>query len=425
MHDRSSGGMKALSLFSGIGGLDLAAESAGIQVVGQIEKDAFCQKVLAYHWPNVQRYGDIRNVHGTEFGTVDLLFGGFPCQPVSLAGKRRGRNDDRNLWPEFARLIGAIKPRWVVGENVYGLLSANVNPDRADSGLFGDVLRDLATLGYRVFWAVLRASDVGAPHRRERIAIVAYSDGANGCRKICNRDQLRQESHIAWSSEATGLANAISMQSQRQRGVGDVGSTSPIGTATEEDWYAANDSSAERLADASSGQCDRRERIQGQWGSVSQSSTGGDISRCSELADPDDERCQWDTRIGRESQWGTEYPGVGLADTYPARLQERNGSAGTSRACAEPDGRTGNQGQAICRLGGIADGIPSKLDQHPGWPARPGQEQFDYEPPRTVQGTQKNRTQRLKALGNAVVPQQLAPVFRAIVEIDGMMGGAA
>lgn len=115
--------MKFGSLFAGIGGIDLGLERAGMTCVWQVEKDEFCRKVLAKHWPEVPKFGDIREVSGHELETVDLICGGFPCQPFSFAGKRRGAEDDRHLWPEMLRIIKIIRPKWVIAENVGGILS--------------------------------------------------------------------------------------------------------------------------------------------------------------------------------------------------------------------------------------------------------------------------------------------------------------
>lgn len=115
--------MTGLSLFSGIGGIDLAFEWAGGTVAAMVEIDAFCQKVLRKHWPDVPIFSDVREVKGADVGAVDVVYGGFPCQPFSVAGDRRGRDDVRFLWPEFSRLVRELKPRWVVGENVPGILS--------------------------------------------------------------------------------------------------------------------------------------------------------------------------------------------------------------------------------------------------------------------------------------------------------------
>jgi DNA (cytosine-5)-methyltransferase 1 len=162
--------MTHLELFAGIGGIALASEWAGFEHVGFVERDPFCQKVLAKHWPHVPIYDDVRTFDGTKFRGVDLISGGFPCQPHSLAGSRKASSDERDLWGETKRILGVAKPRWFVGENVPGLLSS-------ESGrFFGRVVDDLAALGYRVGFAVYGASDVGAVHRRNRVFIVAYSD---------------------------------------------------------------------------------------------------------------------------------------------------------------------------------------------------------------------------------------------------------
>lgn len=162
--------LRMLSLCAGIGGADLAAEWTGaIQVIGQVELDTFCQAILARHWPQVPRLSDVRKVVGHEFGPLDLVVAGFPCQPFSYAGPRRGSQDERNLWPHIARILRAAQPRWFVGENVPGLLTVE------EGRYFGRILADLASLGYRVGWAVYGASALGASHRRERLFILAYA----------------------------------------------------------------------------------------------------------------------------------------------------------------------------------------------------------------------------------------------------------
>ncbi len=133
----------------------------------QVENDPYCQMVLAKHWPDVPRYGDIKEVDPATLEPVDLICGGFPCQPVSLAGKRLAQADERWLWPEFFRVIRGVRPRIVVVENVPGLV---------DRGL-GDVLGDLATLGYDAEWDCIPAAVVGAPQLRKRLFLVAYPQG--------------------------------------------------------------------------------------------------------------------------------------------------------------------------------------------------------------------------------------------------------
>ena len=160
-----------LSLFSGIGGLDLAAEWAGFRTVGQCEWADYPRAVLEKHWPGLPRWRDIRTLTGDDFfektglRTVTVLSGGFPCQPFSTAGKRRGKEDDRYLWPEMLRVIQEIRPAWVVGENVAGIVSMALDT----------VLSDLESIGYACQALVIPACAVDAPHRRDRVAIVAYN----------------------------------------------------------------------------------------------------------------------------------------------------------------------------------------------------------------------------------------------------------
>ena len=154
------------SLFAGIGGLELGLERAGMEVKWQVEINEFCRRVLEKHWPEVPRYGDIREVRAHNLEPVDLICGGFPCQPVSLAGKRKGQDDERWLWPEFFRVVREMGPRYVFVENVPGLLA----------GEMGDVLRDLASIGYDAEWESIPASAVGAPHLRYRVFILAYTE---------------------------------------------------------------------------------------------------------------------------------------------------------------------------------------------------------------------------------------------------------
>ena len=161
-----------LSLFTGIGGLDLAAEMAGFETVGQCEWADYPTKVLEKHWPDVPRWRDIRTLTGesfyeqTGFRTVDVVSGGFPCQPFSVAVKRRGKKDDRYLWPEMLRVIQEIRPAWVVGENVAGIVNLALD----------QVLSDLENIGYTCQALIIPACAVDAAHRRDRCAIVANAD---------------------------------------------------------------------------------------------------------------------------------------------------------------------------------------------------------------------------------------------------------
>ena len=164
-----------LSLFSGIGGLDLAAEWAGFKTIGQCEWADFQTKVLEKHWPDVPRWRDIHDLSADEFirrtgrREVTVISGGFPCQPHSLSGKRLASNDERDLWSEYYRVVCEINPRWVVAENVRGLLSSE------NGRFFGRVLRDLARWGGGLWWYCFPSSSVGTAFQGDRVAIVATS----------------------------------------------------------------------------------------------------------------------------------------------------------------------------------------------------------------------------------------------------------
>jgi DNA (cytosine-5)-methyltransferase 1 len=158
--------MRLGSLFAGIGGIDLGFQRAGFEIAWQVENDEYCRRVLAKHWPNVLRHDDVKTFPPEGDWQVDCIAGGFPCQPVSLAGKGLAQHDERWLWPEFARVVRAIRPRFVALENVPGLLVRG----------FGDVLGRLAALGYSARWGVLSACSMGFPHMRRRLFVVAHDE---------------------------------------------------------------------------------------------------------------------------------------------------------------------------------------------------------------------------------------------------------
>jgi DNA (cytosine-5)-methyltransferase 1 len=218
--------MRVGSLFSGIGGIDLGLQWTGMEIVWQVEIDEWCRRVLARHFPDAVRYGDVREMHWERhhavngrrdrrcpncLAPVDLICGGFPCQPVSHAGRRLGAEDERWLWPEFMRVIREVRPRWVLVENVPGLLSID------DGRLFGGVLRDLAEGGYDAEWDCIPAAALGAPHIRDRVFVVAHA-----------RSQRRQqESRGAYGDEGSDEGwpptQANEPQCSREgRGAGDV-----------------------------------------------------------------------------------------------------------------------------------------------------------------------------------------------------------
>ncbi len=159
--------MRVLDLFSGIGGFSIGLESAGMETVAFCEQNTFCQKILRQHWPTLPIHSDITELNGYEYrGTVDLVCGGFPCQPFSVAGKQLGSEDDRALWGEMLRVIREVDPKWVIGENVSGIIPMELDK----------VLSDLEGEGYTCWTFVLPACSVDAHHRRDRVWVIAHSD---------------------------------------------------------------------------------------------------------------------------------------------------------------------------------------------------------------------------------------------------------
>jgi DNA (cytosine-5)-methyltransferase 1 len=325
-----------LSLFSGIGGLDLAASWAGFQTIALVEQNEFCQKVLAKNFPGVPIYNDVRTFDGQAMAyaigkrgcggnaggqdaedarepsrrsqAVHLLSGGFPCQPFSVAGKREGTGDSRFLWGEMLRVIREVQPVWVLGENVRGLLSI-------DGGrTFGTIVRELAEVGYRVGWGVYGACHVAAPHRRERVFIVANAIGRGRGEKGIGRglDEVRggrSHSELPTQEPVADVAYAYDARGRASRGG------------------------------------DRQER--------------------------------------------------------PAAYQGRDGQP-------QPELSGYGRRQFESRLGGVADGSAPRLDGT--WEPEP-------DIPRVCTGV-ADRVDRLRALGNAVVPQQVYPILKAIAEVS-------
>lgn len=199
--------MRHASFFSGIGGFDLAADWMGWRTVLQVENDEFCKTVLKYYWPHATQIGDIREADFTVYrGHIDIISGGFPCQPFSNAGERRGSADERHLWPEMLRAIQEVKPLIVVGENVSGILNWN------GGVVFEEVCADLESEGYEVQPLVLPAAGVGAPHRRDRVWIIAY---ANGQRKCAGHGAISEEDgEVPEWNESTESGNSGSSESE-------------------------------------------------------------------------------------------------------------------------------------------------------------------------------------------------------------------
>jgi len=189
--------LKLLDLFSGIGGFSLGMEATKqIKTIGFVEKDKFCQKVLRKNFKNVPIDEEIRNVKGSKY-TADIISGGFPCQPFSVAGKRRGTEDDRYLWDQTIRVIRECKPRWFIGENVEGIINIS------EGKVLQHIQKDLEAEGFEVQCLVIPASGLGAWHQRKRVWIIAHSNsnrdrnkitGSNGEEKEIQREHRKKDS---------------------------------------------------------------------------------------------------------------------------------------------------------------------------------------------------------------------------------------
>ncbi len=318
------------SLFSGIGGIDLGLERAGFDVRWQVEIDDYATRVLEKFWPETRRYRDVRDLSGSTLEAVDCIFGGFPCQPVSVAGKRKAQDDPRWLWPEYARLVDEIRPRYVVVENVPGIYTAGLS----------DVVSDLATLGFDAEWHSVPATAFGAPHVRERLVLVAVASGSGG----------------------GGIGRMVGDSGdQRGRAGTDWGEV-----VRPRDWSTYSDRSREGGEDVADSD---REGLEGRGGSLSgsgegtapESRTEGGEGRGTAMADTDSERF----RIGEEGYARPWIYPEGERD-YPSarRTSLRVGTHWITDPANGPEPL----------MGRVAHGVPKRVD-------------------------------RLRGLGNSVVPQ--------------------
>ena len=303
--------MNVLDLFSGIGGFSLGLERAGFRTVAFCEIDPYCRRVLAKHWPEVPIYDDVRTVSADRLRAdgiaVDVICGGFPCQDISVAGNGAGLAGERSgLWREYARIIGELRPRYVIVENVSALLSRGLD----------DVLGDLAALGYDAEWHCIPASAVGAPHRRDRVWIVA--DASRG---RCSEPEKRQV-------EQSGRAKAI--------GASDVAYTEGNRWPERGAWNIG-------------------------WGAIAE-------RRINEPA-------------GTSASGGASV----VADANSAQREGMRGPIGIHQEYADA-GRSG-WWEVEPDVGRVVDGVPSRVD-------------------------------RLRALGNAVVPQIPELIGRAILQSE-------
>ena len=351
-----------LSLFSGIGGLDLAAEWAGMQTIGQCEWAEYPTKVLEKHWPDVPRWKDIRSLTGESFyertgrRTVDIISGGFPCQPFSTAGKQRGKEDDRYLWPEMVRVIKELRPTWVVGENVAGIVRMALP----------DILSELEACGYRTRTFLIPACAVGARHRRYRVAIVAYTDTERELQPTGNQQDVRNG--IGVSSEI--VADTKSEPSRRL----------PVREKPEKPGLVSGCENVGHTYGAGL----QTERTKQQPTRASR--TGKNV--------------QYSDSAGRKKQYTAAQPNKTRLTGW--RYSERKNE---SREWAT---------ESI--MDRMANGLPDWMDGDLDFIIN---HYWDKEPdiPRIAAGIE-HRVDRLKCLGNAVVPQQFYPIFKAIANLN-------
>ena len=368
------------SLFSGIGGFDLAAQWMGWNNVFHVERDPFCRQVLTHHFPQSQSFDDVKTFDATPFrGRVSIISGGFPCQPFSAAGKRAGTSDDRYLWPEMFRIIREARPTYVVAENVRGLLSWN------DGLVLDTVCSDLEGEGYEVCPVVLPAASVNAPHRRDRIWIVAYAHdkgGAGGLRQV----QGANGEVSQWDNDAqpcnAGAADATNAECERPQGRGDWRNNIP-----EEAQHGQTEICGDNgnVTNANGQECERGGSTSEREREASEQGRNG-IQRTT-------------SRLGKKSDVANANQN-GLQGGLPAHKHKETPGAGAyaaQRLPIQPGGLQFENFPTFAPICGGDDGLPSRLDgiTIPKW-----------------------RRESIKAYGNAIVPQVALQIFRALEEVQ-------
>ena len=405
--------MNALSLFSGIGGLDLAAEMAGIKVKAFCEIEPFPVAVLTKRFPGVPIFEDVRKLTAevirdkTGMGTsqsIDIIFGGFPCQDLSQAGKQVGLTGARSgLWFEMLRVISELRPRYVIAENVRG--AVNLALDTVYSNLVNE--------GYKVYPYVIPASAVGAPHQRERLFVVGVREDVAMAYSRCELRQRSGECREVEREAREGVASDSEFSSGTLCPSPVASDGSCGGIISPDDTYVQKES--------------------GLFRKINRNGTDGSVglARMVKLW-PTPNVC--DQYSGHAHDEGRHYLRWEVKKLWPTPSANED-------ACGTPNGKMqkmlGNNPEVRKTSGQLNPAWVEQLMNFPegwtdlevdepsewaGWPAHLGQEQYPYEHPRTTTGC-KDRAKRLKALGNAVVPAQAYPFFRAIAEIEKTIKG--
>lgn len=350
------------SLFSGIGGFDLAAQGMGWKNLFHCEKEKFCQRILKYYWPDATLYDDTKTADFTPWrGKIDILSGGFPCQPFSDAGLKRGTEDDRYLWPEMLRAINEIRPRWIVGENVRGLVSWN-------KGLvFEQVHTDLESAGYEVRAFLIPACGVNAPHQRYRVWFVAHraDAGTEGLRKPQN---AADGSDFAADTDNIGFPQS---GQSRKRGHGFENNNSHVTNTTGKRNFQSNEGSK------------------------------------SEFTHPD----------GKTRGITADSAGSGMEGDRTTGQQITSVQAGPGLSGCDGPGTYWKVWPTESPLCSGNDGIPPGLDPITV-PSKLGRRTLASSFP-------KWRNESIKGYGNAVVPQVVLQIFQSIKDYENLKEGVA
>ena len=388
--------MKILDLFSGIGGFSLGLERAGFKTIAFCEMDKYCKLVLQKHWKGVKMYNDVREITKARFETdgielPEIITRGFPCQPFSVAGKQKGTSDDRHLWPEMFRIIKEFKPRWVIGENVKGITNIQ------DGLVFETVCTNLEGEGYEVRAFNIPAAGVGAPHRRERIWIVAHSnDTRNRTPEYeTNKDGQKTDERRQEQSQLKSSRHGENVENSRRtlRQGSSIREKNEDETRKEDaDQHQRSSSSPEpNVANAESIKSREQTQRQGWENSTRRSiDSRGDSKKRSE------------DNVANANINGTERNQS--EDRERSRTQQS--SQDVANACA---GRRASQKTEVSTRG---NGI-----EHQSW--------WQSEPDvgRVAHGI-PGRVHRLKALGNSIVPQIAEEIGKAIMLAEKEINGS-